>query len=131
MTRRPSRVWRVVEQYRDSPFEYGKHDCCLFAARCIDEVTGASREAELLTQYHDERSARRFMARSGGIEAAISERLGKPVDGYCARRGDVCFVPVEGGMGVGVCVGGSIAVAAQNGLEFYPLSMATKHWRVD
>jgi len=126
-----SRLWDTMNVWHSANFDYGHHDCCLFAARCIDAITGTDREKELLTQYHDERTAMRFIAKSGGIVPAISERLGEPVDGYCARRGDVCLVPTENGDGVGVCVGTTVAVAAETGLEFYPLSTTIKHWRID
>ena len=124
------RLSATVAEWAEAPFCYGAHDCCLFAARCIDAMTGSERAAELSTQYRDRRSALRFIASSGGIEGAISERLGSPVDGNAAGCGDVCLVPVEDGDGVGVCLGSSIAVAAESGLAMYPRSLSKKFWRI-
>ena len=129
--RRPdwvSRLWGTARTYQNAPFSYRKHYCGLFAARCVDGITGSDWERELTLR--GKRDAEALLSREGGIEQAVTNRLGNPVDGHGARRGDVCLVDVEGGKGLGVCMGTTIAVAAEKGLEFYPLDSAHKHWRV-
>lgn len=122
-------LWRVVKAYDGVPFEYGRHDCCLFVARCIDAMTDSDLAWTLAYHYHDEPSALAFIRHECGIERAVSGFLGDTVDGL-PRRGDVAMVPTERGDGVGMCVGTTIAVAG-DGVEFYPLSAALKTWRVD
>jgi hypothetical protein len=126
-----ARLWETVARFRGVPFAYGQHDCCLFAARCVDAMTGSQHARDLADHYTNERTALRYIHACGGVGPAIAQRLGEPVPGHCARRGDVCLVPVEGGDGVGVCLGIDIAVASERGLLYYPLHTATQHWRVE
>jgi len=125
------RLDAAIEAARPNPFALGQHDCARFAASCIDAITGAGLLEQLSAQYHDEESCLRWLATQGSVEAAASSLLGAPASGWaCARRGDVCLVPVEGGDGLGVCVGLYIAVAAERGLSLYPLSTATRTWMI-
>lgn len=130
--RRPdwvARLWETVQAHEGVPFEYGIHDCSLFAARCVDAMTDSAWADSL--DYHDKRGAVRFLKKEGGLESAVSRRLGAPIKGRAARRGDICFIEVEDGNGLGVCLGSSIAVAAEDGITFYPLARAYQHWRVE
>ena len=131
--RRPDWVERlhmIVEAGAAVPFTFGSHDCGRFAARCIDAMTGSDREAELARQYANERTAARFLRREGGIEAAVTARLGDPITVLEAGRGDVCLIPGEDGPGLGVCVGATVAVLRPEGIRYAPLSAALKAWRV-
>ena len=124
-----SALWPVLDAYSRAPFEYGKHDCCLFAARCLDAVCGGDYAARLSKCYRDKAGSRRFIAKHGGLAPAVSSFLG-PLQSGLPSRGDVTLVDTEDGDGVGVCCGATIAVAADDGLEFYPLSAARGYWRV-
>jgi len=124
------RLYRTVEAWTAAPFEYGRQDCGLFAARCVDAITGSTWEADLAAAYQDERTAKRFLAASGGIEAAVTARLGPPIARLEAGRGDVCLVPGEGGPGLGVCLGGTVAVMRPEGVRYVRLDSVTRAWRV-
>lgn len=134
--RRPnwvSRLWQEIRTSEHTPFVLGKHDCCLFAAHCVDAMTDSEWAASLC--YSDRRGALQFLKREGGLEAAVTKRLGEPTPGHIAERGSICLVDVErdgigDGRGLGVCIGSTIAVACVDGLEFYPLARAIKHWAV-
>lgn len=131
--RRPDwveRLHRTVEAGAAVPFEFGSQDCGRFAARCIDAMTGSTWADELTRQYTNERTARRFLKRAGGIEAAVTARLGPPVAVLEATRGDVCLLPGEGGPGLGVCLGATVAVMRPEGVRYAPLSAALKAWHV-
>ncbi len=132
--RRPdwvARLRQVVEVWQTASFQYGSADCGRFAAACVDAVTGSDLLAELAAQYSDERTAVRFLAREGGIEAAVSRRLGPPSPpNALPRRGDVCLVPGHDGLSLGVSIGTTVAALNENGLEFAPLSEVVTHWRV-
>lgn len=123
------RLWRTVKNYEHTPFQYGKHDCCLFVARCIDSITYSSLARTM--NYGDERGAVCFLRQEGGLINAVTRRLGTPINGINARRGDVCLVQCDSSDGLGVCMGSTIAVAAEDGLVFYPLRQSKKVWRVD
>lgn len=121
-----SRLFAVFKQYQNAEFSFGKHDCAMLSARCIDAMTGSD-WSESLT-YGDRRGAVRFLRAEGGLEAAVTKRLGEPVNGYNARRGDICLIDKTT---LGVCIGSVIAVCSDNSIEHYPLNSALKHWRVE
>ena len=129
--RRPdwvARLWQTVREHERTPFGYGpgRHWCGLFAARCVDAVTGSSWAAEFdgLTR----RQAAEILLRQGGIEGAVSLRLGPAVEGRTATRGDVCLV---GPRRLGVCAGSSVWVLTHDRVEARPLSIVRKHWKVN
>jgi hypothetical protein len=129
------RLEAAIEAGRTRTFAWGgiedRHDCCTFAARCIDAVTGSSLIVNLACEYDDERTALRFLARHGGLAGAVTHYLGEGVPRWsAARRGDVCLVPTERGDGLGVCVGNRIAVAG-DGVELYPLELAQLVWAIE
>lgn len=119
----------TVRAWESEPFEWGRHDCCLFAARCIDAQTGSRREAELGQCYRDHRSARMFIGSHGGIIPAVSSFLG-PLTAGPPRFGDVALVDTIHGPGVGVCIGPTIAVPGDDGLIYYRLEAAKGHWAI-
>lgn len=126
------RLEEALEGARDRPFVLGAHDCCRFAAACVDAITGSEHLAALARQYTDDASAKRFLVRQGGMRAAVTGFLGEPIESWArARRGDVCLVPTEGMDGVGICVGPYIAVAAERGLSLYPISAAMAVWVIE
>lgn len=121
------RLWEVVAVYRHTKFEYGKNDCALFYARCIDAMTDSRFADELLSIYQDKKGAARFIRAEGGMEMAITKRLGTPVSGPCARRGDgVLFTRHN----VGACMGAHAFVPTNDGLKSIAMHKAIKHWRV-
>lgn len=123
-----ARLRETVDAYRAEPFSWGRHNCGLFPARCVDAITGSDFAREF--QFATARAALAFVKDSGGIEAAVTARLGKPTEGRCARRGDVCLVDVVDGDGLGICYGPEVLVASDDGLESYALARVRKHWRV-
>lgn len=123
-----ARLREAVREGRRAPFSYGRADCCRFAARCVDAVTGSSILAELEALYQDRRGAARTLILEGGLSAAVTRRLGLPVESSSARRGDICQV---GGKALGVCWGGAVLAVSASGLTALPLSSVRRHWRVD
>jgi hypothetical protein len=120
-----SRLWETVAAHQHTPFAFGKFDCAVFAGRCVDAITGSALTEAL--GYVDKRSAIRVLRAEGGLEAGVTRRLGEPVIGYAARRGDVCLIDSKT---LGVCLGSTIAVLCDSGFQFYPLTRAQKHWWV-
>jgi hypothetical protein len=120
-----SRMWQTIAKLERVPFEYGKFDCAVFAGRCVDAITGSAFTEAF--GVSDKRSAIAFLRREGGLEAAVTRRLGEPVPGYAARRGDVCLIDKKT---LGICTGPTIAVLGNSGVEYLPLARAQKHWRV-
>lgn len=123
-----ARLRETVDAYRTQPFSWGRHNCGLFVARCVDAVTGSDWATEF--QFATAREAMQFVRDSGGIEAAVTARLREPIANRCARRADACLVDVVDGDGLGICYGHEVLVASDDGLESYALARVRKHWRV-
>jgi hypothetical protein len=132
--RRPDwtqRLWLQVETARDQRFCYAQLDCCLFAARCVDAMTGSDFVARLQAEYHDEASAMAYLKRMGGLQAAVTAHLGEPLPRPAmAQRGDVVmFVDGAGQDTLGICTGELLATTGR-GFQFQPMTLATVAWRV-
>lgn len=126
------KLWTEIESAAGQDFAWGEHDCCLFAARCVDAMTDGGIAAELRAEYHDKPSALRYIARHGSLKAAITDKLGEPTTWWKIGRGDLCLVPSEDGLGsLGVCLGPTIAcVLPDKGLQYEPLDRATACWKI-
>jgi hypothetical protein len=118
-------MWQTIASLEHVPFAYGKFDCSVLSGRCVDAITGSSFTEAF--GVSDKRSAIAFLRREGGLEAAVTRRLGQPTEGYAASRGDVCMIDKKT---LGICVGPTIAVLGRDGIEFIPLARAQKYWRV-
>ena len=126
-----SRLLETVESAQGRPFAWGQHDCCLFAARCIDAMTDSKWAIDLELWYWDEATALAYIESEGSIRASVSRRFGDPVPPLLARRGDIVLVDSPIGEAVTVCVGPSLVGAAPSGLTVLPLSAGLCAWRID
>src|SRR5690606_16299333 len=95
-------LYGYIAAARRRPFEWGKFDCCLFAADVIRALTGLDPAADLRGRYRTALGAKRIVNREGGSLAALAERrfapLGiAPLKGpKFARRGDILLLQVPG-----------------------------------
>lgn len=121
----------IIKERRTSPFVWGQHDCCLFAADCALAMTGTDFAAEFRGQYDTAKGAARLIAERGGFEAMITGLLGKPVPVTLARRGDVVMLDQDGHPALAVCYGVDAVAAGITGLAFRPMAEALAAWRVD
>jgi hypothetical protein len=121
-----------IESAETRAFAWGDHDCCLFAARCVDAMTGSTMETAWRAEYHDESSAMALLETEGGLQAAVTNRLGSPIRWTHAQRGDLCLMPSPDGMGsLGVCVGAQVVcVAIDRGIHYLPMTSAIACWSI-
>lgn len=124
------RLFALIDARHDTPFAWGLHDCCTFAADAVREMTGVDPIADVRGAWDDEISALRLLTKHGGIEALASARLGERVAPAFAQRGDVVLHTLTGREALGVCVGDRFAAVGDVGLEFVRMSFATLAWRV-
>jgi hypothetical protein len=124
-----ARLWAEIGAAETRPFSWGRHDCCKFAARCVEAVTGEPVDLP----YDDKASALRYLAAQGGIAAAVTARYGEPGRWWHVQRGDLCLVETPDGIGsLGVCMGPTIACVREDcGLAYVPLDAATACWRIE
>lgn len=73
-------------------FAFGHCDCCLFAARIAEAITGIDYSAAF--EYADEADAERLIAEAGGLSGLLTSILGDPVGVEALDYGDPCLVNV-------------------------------------
>jgi hypothetical protein len=113
-----------IQAHMKTPFEWGRHDCVLFAAGWVREATGTDPLAGLAS-WDSARSAMRVIRAAGGLEHAINQRFER-IDPRAARDGDLALY------GKCVCVFSGSHIVGPNlaGLEFVRRSCASVAWRV-
>lgn len=120
-----ARLLTVVEASALCPFAWGVHDCCLFALRCAEAVTGLS-GLVALKPYKSSRGALREVRRLGGLQQAVSDALGVPLSNALrAQRGDVVLVEQAGpfdNLALGVCLGADAHLTGPQGLVSIPMT---------
>ena len=125
-----SRLDATIAAHRAMPFAWGAHDCALFAADCVQAVTGTDPAADLRGKYRTEAGAARHIKRLGGMEAIADARLGARVPVLMAQVGDVALIGADAPH-FAVCAGQHwLAAALDGGLAVLPLRDARICWRV-
>jgi hypothetical protein len=125
----PERLHAFVAARSATPFAWGMHDCCIFAADAVLAVTGQDPGAPW-RGYSTARVAVRRM-REPGLPAIASAALGEPIAAPLAWRGDVVAVRLGKRIALGVCLGDVATVAATpTGVAMVPMIAATAAWRV-
>jgi len=130
------RLRTYLAEHRTEPFEWGKNDCMLFVADCIERMTGVDVAESLRGAYSDEQGARdviksEYYANSflavvstifslySGIEEGISE------DVPC-----VCVVKYRNNFLGGLYYEGKVMVFQQGGFLVFNKKRIVKSWVV-
>lgn len=94
MTRLPGwdgRLYALLERKRFREFEWGEHDCCIFAAAAVAAVSG--QQISLPGPYMSARQALRVVRALGGLPSAVTAALGSElVPASHAQRGDIVLL---------------------------------------
>lgn len=125
------RLQRLLEQRSAEPFEWGRHDCCLFAADAVQAQLGIDPAEGLRGRYGTALQAVRALRELGGLEALARQALGAPLRApLLACSGDVGLVEDEGGDLLAVCIGEWWTAPTSRGLGLIALNRARISWRV-
>lgn len=128
----------AVERARREPFVWGTHDCCMWVCNVVREIDGRDPAAWFRGRYRTKRHAYALLRKfaGGGVAetwAKIARELGfAEVPPLSAQRADVVLVRTPLGDALGLCIGGKIACAGPNGLDFFPLThpAVLRAWRI-
>lgn len=127
-TPRETALDRLIRAAERRPFKWGEHDCCTFAAACVEARTG---RRLALPQWGSEAEAQGLLAERGGLHGAVTKLLGEPVPPLMARAGDVVLaLDAEGRELLAVCAGSVLVAPAARGLSAMPLTAGRHAWRV-
>lgn len=125
---------RLLSDYiadcKKKPFEWGQHDCLLFAGGAVKALTGVD-FCEQYKGYSTEQEAIDIVSTKGGIEALISSHLGHEGSRniMTARRGDiVVFKMPDKTAGIVDDSGESIVFLTREGIRRIPLKKAWRVW---
>ncbi|WP_312838456.1 DUF6950 family protein [Pantoea piersonii] len=110
------RLVTVIKAAEKRPFSWGEHDCCLFAADCVEAMCGEDFAAEFRGKYDSETGAKKALLRGGGSLERVLARFLDEVSPSLIQRGDVAVVENAGRRCAGVFYGGSVWVPGDNGL---------------
>lgn len=135
MTRLPDwrkRLEAFLKSRRQAAFSWGQSDGALFCADAVLAMTGADLAADLRGAYIDRAGLDVLLAAACGMEAMITARLGKPLEGILlARVGDVVLAKISDGTDcIGICLGAYAAFVSDEGLSKVRLSRCTRAWKV-
>lgn len=124
-----------IESVRNEPFKRGRHDCAVFAGRCVDLITGKNLTGEFIGTYQSRKKAYDLLKRMGlvDLESLATDRLGEPMPSTAyAGRGDVILVEYEGEDALAIVdLSGRFALTVgKDGLARYPRKYWSKAWKV-
>jgi hypothetical protein len=123
------RLDKLVSQALLRPFEWGHHDCCLWAADAVLAQTGNDPAAAVRGTYSDAAGAMRVLRAQGGLRGAAA-RAGVEIAPLLATTGDVGLVRGTARALLGVCAHDCWLVVTAAGLKVLPYRSALQAWRV-
>jgi hypothetical protein len=123
------RLSDFAKERASMPFEWGKNDCCLFAADAVLAMTGVDPAAPL-RGYASALAARRLVDEAGGMLEFVSQFLGEPVPPLMAAVGDVVLLTNEGRELLGICNGTNAIGAGERGMAVLGMDSARAAWKV-
>jgi hypothetical protein len=126
-----ARLNTLVASALAARFEWGKFDCCTFAADAVQAVTDADPMRELRGSYGSLRGAWRLLTELGGLRSAVSCVLGEPMEEKnFAQRGDIALVNVDRYPALGVVTGQCALVPMASGVQRVPVRDWIAAWAV-
>lgn len=124
------RLSKTVEERLYEPFVWGSNDCVMFAADCLEAMTGVALVLHLQCTWDSECEAIRAIVKVGGLAVAI-ERIGlTEVPPLFAQRGDLVLHRRDGTDALAICLGNQLAGPSESGLLFFGLECGVRAWRV-
>ena len=137
MTRRqdwPERLADLVEARRYAPVVWGVHDCAMFAADAVLEITARDPLAQWRGAYATEAEGEAITAPAGGFAPFMAAAFAAFGAAECppslACRGDVGLVRYGNTESMGVVLGGIVAVPGLDGLSFLRRAALLRAWTV-
>ena len=137
----PERLAAVIDSARETPFQWGTHDCCLFVCNCIAAIFEIDPAENFRGRYDTRTGAYKRMsefvgggAGAGDLVEATAKRIcrhygASVVPPATAGRGDVVLLNDAHGDMLGIVWSGAIYVVAEDGLTTRPLSAIERAWR--
>ena len=120
-----------IESKSAASFQWGVHDCCLFAADCVEVITGHDYASQLRGRYKNGREAQEVIKEYGSMEEMVSALLGASCEVAFAHRGDVVMFDTSDGPALGICCGKQSVFAGRTGLVYHSTIKCSAAWRIE
>ncbi len=124
------KLYEQIDAHLHRSFSWGDNDCCLFAARAVDAMCDSNHEMVLREKYQDEASALEYIARSGGIAAAVDTFIGSHKVEARPMRGDVVLFEGSNGETLGICLGRYTAAMGTDGVVYADRPKVICYWSI-
>jgi hypothetical protein len=124
------RFSEFAAERRSMPFEWGRNDCCLFAADAVLAIAGTDPAADLRGRYSDALGAMRLVEDQGGLRAIAFTALGEAVSPLMAGVGDVVLITNEGRELLAICNGVDAIGPGLDGMVALSMAAAIAAWKV-
>lgn len=127
-----SRLHAALAAAQRQPFAWGTFDCCIFAARCIEAMTGEDLSGPYVGKYSDVAGALKTLKGAGFDDlTAMAAHFFAEVSPSMARVGDIAAMKAPAtGWGLGIVIGPRIAVLSPAGYATIPLTKAERAFKV-
>lgn len=127
--------WQVrfetfIAQRRATPFTWGTNDCAIFAADCVQALTGADVALPAFRKHKTELQAARLLKRHGGVVGIATEALGQPAPANTAQVGDVVLAQSGGRDMLAICNGETCIAPSSTGLAVLVMPVDSVCWRL-
>jgi len=126
----PEVLDKCISDARGKPFEWGEHDCCMFAANVVEELTGTDYAAEFRGKYKTMRGASKALGKIP-LDKTMDKKLKRTQH---PNRGDVVLIGKEITQqplpALGICLGMTVALIGDQGIEFLPVAVIAAAWDV-
>jgi hypothetical protein len=124
-----ARLWALVRERVATPFAWGQHDCCLWAADAVLAVTGHDHAAAHRGSYRTATSAARRLQALGGL-CAVAAQVGPAVPPLATVDGDIGLVQRDDRQLLAVRVAGVWLAPGPTGLAAVSSSAVSQAWSV-
>jgi len=124
-----------LEKHRNTPFEWGKWDCCKFSNALIKAMTGKDLIPKTL-KWKDEESAIKAIKSYGvdlesSIEKVCNEKKVGEINKAFMTCGDLVVYSQGESYLVGICDGFGILTPSDEGINVVQNDLAYRVWRFD
>jgi len=126
-----SALVKCIEARRKTAFRWGTNDCALFAADCIQAMTGTDLAAVYRGRYTSEAGARAILQATGYADvAAVAASMLAEIHPSRAATGDVAVMEYAGEPSLGIFNGALIMALRPDGIGTVPFTAAVRAFRV-
>lgn len=127
MNERRRQVRQVIDDWASRPFDYEGGDCCRFVAAVVAAVSGVDPMADLA--YRGEDAALGLIEELGGLERAITARLGPPTRGAVDDGYVTLHENGDGSLIAGIVYRGRSLVRSRYSVTDWDLDTALAIWK--